>query len=229
MLTISPSALEALRVHARPGFTARAHESLAETYPHFLPRFPQAIGLAIVANMLGRASVWGLTSQRAMILWCDWMIVIAPNFDEEPELNYALAHSPEPLDDSILKLTYAADPGAWERAERRRSSLPLFTPPSARALPLPDQIVAAIPLALHDRPEAADPVGTVVNGMAVAERLGLQDMPDAPLVVAACISFWGSRFAELPWARELIEERWAPPSFVEALRLRLALDHGRFV
>jgi hypothetical protein len=54
-------------------------------------------------------------------------------------------------------------------------------------------------------------------------------MPDAPLVVAACISFWGNRFTELPWARELIEERWAPPSFVEALRLRLGLEHGRYI
>jgi hypothetical protein len=229
LLTISSSALEALRVYARPGFIARAHESLSETYPHFLPRFPEEIGLGIVANMLGRASVWGLTSQQSLILWCDWMIVIAPNFDDEPELNYALAHSPEPLDTSILKLTYMADPGAWERAERRRSSLPLFTPPSARSLSLPDQIVASIPLALHDRPEAADPIGAVLNSTVVAQRLGLQDVLDAPLIVAACISFWGSRFTELTWARELIEERWAPPSFVEALRLRLALEHGRYI
>jgi hypothetical protein len=229
LLTISPSALEALRAHARPGFVARAHESLSETYPHFLPRFPETVGHAIVANMLGRASAWGLTNQQSLILWCDWMIVIAPNFDEEPELNYALAHSPEPLDTSILKLTYAADPGAWERAERRRSSLPLFMPPSARALSLPDQIVASIPLALHDRPEAADPIGAVINSTAVAQRLGLQDMPDAPLVVAACVSFWGNRFVELPWMRELIADRWAPPSFIEALRLRLSLEHGRYI
>lgn len=229
MLTISPSALEALRVHARPGFIARAHEALSESYPHLLPRFPEAIGLAIVANMLGRASIWGLTSQRALILWCDWMIVVAPNFDDEPEINYALAYSPEPLDNSILKLTYMADPGAWERADRRRSNLPLFTPPSARTMPLPDQIVAAIPVVLHDRPEAVDPVGAALDGTTAAQRLGLQDMTDAPLVLAACHSFWGTRFFELPWARELIAERWAPPAFVEALRLRLALDHGRFV
>jgi hypothetical protein len=84
---------------------------------------------------------------------------------------------------------------------------------------------------LHDRPEAADAVGSVEAAQPVAGRLGLADDADSLLVIAACRSFYGEDFDErrLAWAPDLFGAGLTPRAVVNALRLRLALDFARFV
>jgi hypothetical protein len=65
--------------------------------------------------------------------------------------------------------------------------------------------------------------------MAEANAMGLAAVADAPLVVAACRSFWGPSFAQAPWAAVLPREGWTADEIVEFLRLRIAMEFGRFV
>ncbi len=228
MFRISQQAYGALEAQARPAYVERLRVQLAETYPHLLPRFPDELGRRIVANMLGRASAWGLSRQRGFAMWCGWMIAIAPNFDEEPEINRALAALPEPRELGLSRLPSTVSPMAWDRAEAQSSVLPLFVPPMLAQAPMPDQLAAALPIVLFGQPEAADPLPLARHAIEQAGAMGLAGLADAPLVIAACLSFWGPQWTSLPWAEGLRRSRVGGRELLAALRCRLALEFGRF-
>jgi hypothetical protein len=226
MLTISPQIADALEVYSRPGFARDLCVELADKYPHFLPRFPEAVQLRIVSNMLARASGWGLDRQDALTAYCEYMIVIAANFDEEPEIRHALQANRGDLNLLIPVLPEFVSEVAWDRAEAAGSSLPFFVNPRFDGQSLPQRSAEAVKVALFDRPEAQAPDAAVARAAAEAQARGLDRETDALLVLAACHSFYGA--APL-WLDELARERWSSGAIIEAIRLRLALDSGRYL
>ncbi len=229
MLAISPKAQGALEVYARPAFAVRVRKALAAKYPHFLPRFPENLQGVITGNMLGRASLWGLSQQSSLLGFCELMIGVAANFDEEPEIRAALENAPEPKDIALRALPKQVGKAAWTRAERRASKLPFFIPPAMAAAPLPDQTVVALPIVLFDRPEAQNARAAVGAALGQVGELNLRAFPDAALVVAACRSFWGPGFPAMSWMSELTARQVSPAVLLAAMRARLAIAFGRFV
>lgn len=229
MLAFSPTAHGALEAYARPAFAARVRTALAAKYPHFLPRFPEKLQDLITGNMLGRAAMWGLSHQSSLLGFCEIMITVAANFDEEPEIRSHLEAAPQPKDFAFRALPKTVPKPAWTRAERRRSNLPFFIPPSFAAQPLPEQTVAALPVVLFDRPDAQNARAAVSAAAGQPDELDIRHLPDAVLVVAACRSFWGPGFTAMSWMAELTARRVAPTVMLAAMRARLAIAFGRFV
>lgn len=223
MLSFSPGAIAAVRAGARAGFLERVRQRLVATYPHFLPCFPQDVQARIAGHMLERAASWGLTHQAALWTFCALMVSVAPNFDEEPAVHARLSQQRDELDLELAELARTMPAHIRRNAQRSGSRLPLFVPHRLATAPARERVAAAIATALHDRPGvAAD------RAIAEAERLSLTT-DDAPLVVAACQSFWGAAFSRLPWAEALWREPWSAAERVELLRFRLAAAHRRFV
>ncbi len=229
MLVISPQATAALDDYARPAFAVRVRKALAEKYPHFLPRFPENLQDAITGNMLNRGSLWGLRLQTGLLAYCELMISIAANFDEEPEIHGVLQDAPDPKDYTVTALPQKVSKPAWTRAERRASNLPFYIPPSLVGAANPDQTVAALPIALFNQPDAQNARAAVAAALGQAGELNMKHLPDAGLVIAACRSFFGPGFAAMAWMAEAQQERMPPDVMLETMRLRLALDFGRFV
>lgn len=229
MLAISPKAQGALEVYARPAFAVRVRKALAAKYPHFLPRFPENLQNVITGNMLGRASLWGLSQQSALLGYCELMIQVAANFDEEPEIRAALEAAPQPRDLALRKLPLNVAKAAWTRAERRASKLPFFIPPALVTQTVPDQTVAALPIVLFDRPDAQNARAAVGAALPQVAELNLRHLPDAVLVVAACRSFWGPGFTAMSWMSQLVAKQTPPSVLLAAMRARLAISFGRFV
>ena len=228
MLTFSPGAMEALKGGARPAFLDRVRRRLLATYPHFLPCFPEAIQSRITGHMLERAAAWGLQQQASLWTGCTLMVSVAPNFDEEPTIRARLEQDRDELDLALAGLAQSMPPHVQRAARRIGSRLPLFTPLRLDGAPPVERIAGAIATALHDRPAARAPAQAASEAVTEAARLGLETA-DAPLVVAACQSFWGPEFTRLPWAATLWREPWSGAERVELLRVRLAAEQRRFV
>jgi hypothetical protein len=231
MLAISELTLKTLEASARPLFARRVQTALAEKYSHFLPRFPEGIQTIIVGNMLGRASRWGINGQRALLAFCELMISVAANFDEQPEIRAELEQARGGRDATLLELPDRISGEAWTDAENNAATLPFYIRPAMADLPELERTAAAIPLVLHDRPEAAAAAAAAQAAAALAARLQLQGAPDCQLVLAACSSFYGAGFDEgrTPWNAEIFGAGLPQRAIVNALRLRLALDFARFV
>ena len=228
MLVVSETAQAALADYARPAFAARLREPLAGRYADILGRFPQHVQAQIVNHMLGRAELWGLKSQRSCLAYCEFMLKIAPNFDEEPDIRGVLQRGVPTRDMAIISLPEDASEAAWSRAQLRRSNLPLFIPPELVGAPTLDQTVAALPVVLFDRPPQPSARAAVEQALATVQDLGLRALSDAPLVVCVCRAFWGPDFMKQAWAQVLLRERFPPELVLSALRLRLAQDYGRY-
>ena len=229
MLVVSETTQEALADYARPAFAARLREPLAARYADILARFPQNVQAQMVNHMLGRAELWGLKQQRSCLAFCEFMLKIAPNFDEEPEIRAALQRGAPTRDMAIVSLPDDASEAAWGRAQMRRSNLPLFIPPELVGAPILDQTVAALPVVLFDRPPQPSARVAVEQALATVQNLGMRGLADAPLVVCVCRAFWGPDFMNQPWGQVLLREHFPPELVLSALRLRLAQDYGRYV
>lgn len=229
MLSISPQTSGALRRYAWPAFCERLRERLADDYPHFLPCFPLGVQQQIVGNMLERALAWQLTLQSSLHAFCELMIRLAPNFDRVPGIADNMRRLGPQLDRKLDELASSVPASLVEEARAGASTLPLFTPAALDQAPPAERTAAAIRLALGDRPEAAGATTAAAEAVALAEALGLAARADAPLVLTACRSFWGAGFLDLPWAAALRRERWTAAEQVELLRLRLAMQFGRFL
>jgi len=228
MLAISPSAQAALAEMVRPAFAARLREPLVEKYPAILSRFPQHVQARMIGNMLDRARRWRISGQAASLAFCELMLKIAPNFDEEPDLRALLDRGQPTPDRALMTLPDEGPEQAWERARRNRSVLGLFIPPDlVGASPL-DQTVAALPLVLFDRPPQPSVRVAVEQALPTVQTMGLRGLTDAPLVVCVCRAMWGVDFLRQPWAMVVARERFPPELVLAALRLRLAQDYGRF-
>lgn len=228
MLSVSPQAQGALADMARPAFAARLREPLAAAYPTILSRFPPHVQARIIGNMLERARRWRLTGQAASLAFCELMLKIAPNFDEEPDLRRWLERGYPTPDRALTTLPDEAPEEAWERARRNRSVLGLFIPVDLIGAPVLDQTVAALPLVLYDRPPQPSARIAVEQALPSVQEMGLRGLADAPLVVCVCRAMWGADFLRQPWAVVVARERFPPELVLSALRLRLAQDNGRF-
>lgn len=230
MLAISQNSLTTLEATQRPLFARRVRAALAMRYQHFLPRFPEAVQLAVVGNMLGRASRWQISGQQGLLAFCEFMIAVAPSFDEQPEIKAALEQQQGARDQLLTALPSKVSAQSWADAEQRAANLPFFVPPRLIGQPETEQTEAALGLVLHDRPEAAAAAEAVAAASETAARLELGDTADALMVLAACRSFYGDGFErDAPWAAEVFGRPMPPRAVVNALRLRLALDFARFV
>ena len=229
MLVVSETTQEALADHARPAFAARLREPLAAKYADILTRFPQHVQAQIVNHMLGRAELWGLNQQRSCLAFCEFMLKIAPNFDEEPEIRAALQRGFPTRDRAVISLPDDAGEAAWSRAQLRRSNLPLYIPAELAGAPILDQTVAALPVVLFDRPPQPSARVAVEQALPTVQTLGMRGLADAPLVVCVCRAFWGVDFMNQAWAQVLLREHFPPELVLSALRLRLAQDYGRYV
>ena len=157
------------------------------------------------------------------------MIVVAPNFDDESEIHDALSRLDSPRDRGVLSINKAVSAQAWDRAVRRHSNLPFFVPPQLARASIAEQVTAAIPVALYDRPEVSNAANETQKALALSAQLGLTEILDSALVLCACRSFWGEGFTQQSWFVDMLRERWAPATIVEAIRFRLALEFGRYI
>jgi hypothetical protein len=129
-----------------------------------------------------------------------------------------------------LEELLAVIPAAVRRQVSQQSSnLPFFISPRLRYASVAERTAAAIPVALGDRSEATQPERAAATALGESTSLGLGGLLDGPLVVAACLSFWGAGLKRLPWLTELRAERRPPPEMLALLRVRLALEFGRFI
>ncbi len=229
MLAISPSAQEALADFARPQFAERIRAPLAKRYVASLGRFPEHVRDLIVDNMLARAYGWKLKNQSSLLAFCEFMLKIAPNFDEEPELRAYLERGSPTRDVALMDMPEKAPAPAWERARSRKSTLPLFIPAELVGAPVLDQTVAALPLVLFDRQLAQTARALVEQALPTATQLNMRGLADAPLVVTTCRALFGPEFLNTDWMRTVQKEHLPPELVLGALRLRLAQDFGRFV
>lgn len=231
MLAISDTTLQTLEVSARPLFARRVQAALADKYPHFLPRFPDPVQASIVANMLGRASRWSIAGQRALLAFCELMIAVAGNFDEEAEIRALLEAEQGNRDWVLLQLPGLVGEAGWAAARDRASTVPFYIRPAVIGQPAAEQVAAALGVVLYDRPEAAAAPAAVQAAEVLAGRFGFAGDADTLLVVAACRSFYGDVFDErrLAWAPDVFGAGLSQRAIANALRLRLALDFARFV
>jgi hypothetical protein len=233
MLAISETTREALGAYAKPQFAARIRAPLTKRYAAILTRFPEQTRFVIIDNLLARADAWGLKDQSAVLAFCEFMLKIAPNFDEDPEIRGLLECAngkTGPTRDIALKdMPEKASEGAWERARQQRSNLPLFIPPELIGAPSLDQTVAALPLLLFDRPMAQSARTAVEQSLPVVTALNMRGLTDAPLVICVCRAIWGPDFLQLPWVNIVAREHLPPKLVLAAFRLRLAQDFGRYV
>jgi hypothetical protein len=231
MLAISEQTMQTLEASARPLFARRVQAALADKYPHFLPRFPDTVQATIVGNMLGRASRWSIHGQQALLAFSELMIAVAGNFDEQAEIHAVLEATKGARDRTVIELPGLVRDEVWAKASSNAATLPFYIRPALTGKAAAEQVAAALPVVLHDRPEAADAAAAVQGAQPVAGRLGLADDADSLLVIAACRSFYGEDFDErrLAWAPDLFGAGLTPRAVVNALRLRLALDFARFV
>jgi hypothetical protein len=231
MLAISETTLRTLEVTARPLFARRVQLALADKYQHFLPRFPDHVQAAIVANMLGRAARWSINGQQALLAFCELMIAVAADFDEQPGIRALLDAEKGGRDQVVLDLPGKAGEDAWAEAAGNATTVPFYIRPGLIGQAAQEQATAAVVLALYDRPEAATASTAVQSAESAAAKLGLGADADSLLVVAACRSFYGEAFADrrLAWAPEIFGSGLPAKAILNALRLKLALDFARFV
>lgn len=230
MLRISPETQDAFVSQAMPAFRERVRAALAQKYPHFLPRFPAPVQARIVGNMIGRAQVWGLSWQSSLLAFCEFMIGVAGNFDEQPQITAALQAVQTRGEQILGQMPFLLPHEAWTQAGAGASMLPFFIAPDLIRSPHPTQVAAAIAFVLFDRlPEGSMAPAEAEAGLALAQRLGIDRHPDAGLVLGVCLILYGPDFPDrLAWTKPLVQ-LGAAPAVVGALRQRVAQDHAKLV
>jgi hypothetical protein len=205
---------------------------LAEDFPSSLGRFPHAQRAAIVANMRGRARARGVQGDEAQWAWCRWMLAFSPNFDAHPQVRLALAQTWLGVDRVVETLESRVTEQTLTEVEASAQDLPLFVPPEFIDAPLLQRTAAALPLALWREVQPAAAASVAQAAAALAGELGLGGEDDGPLTVAAWRLLYGQRFQDrqaLPWLQDVFGEPRPPRAVIGMLKLRISLDHDRFV
>ena len=230
MLAISELTLKTLEASARPLFARRVQIALAEKYLHFLPRFPDGIQTLIVGNMLGRASRWGINGQRALLAFCELMISVAANFDEQPEIRAELEQARGGRDATLLELPdrVSGEAGPMPSATRRpclsTSDREWLNNPNSTGRRRQFPSCSMTGRKRHPRPPPRkrprhSPHGFSFRASRIASSCWL---PAAPVRA----DFDEGR---TPWNAEIFGAGLPQRAIVNALRLRLALDFARFL
>jgi hypothetical protein len=230
-LLIRKPQLEALRQDRVERFASFVRSHLAETYPHFLPRFPATVQRRIVSNMLERAEGWGFTWQSNLLAYCQLMISIAANFDDEPRIRAALTRTRSDADAAMSQLPRSVPEDAWTRAEAAAQELPFFVSPALAKAPPEQRTAAALRCVLWEA-EASRREELSAEAVRLAERLRWQRSMDAAHTLAAASFFYGAEFYEpkrCAWARDVFRPDATPGESIALLQLRIAIDHGRMI
>ena len=232
MLTIRADLMRTLEEHARSKFVGELRAGLAKKYSHCLPSFPVPVQEQIVRNMLGRAARWGITWKSALVAFSEMMLAVAPNFDEHAEVRAALGMAWLGPDRAMLTLHRRVPKSVWREIATAAQDLPLFVPGNCLNSPLIDQTAAAIPIALGDLLNDADPQKLAESALMMAQSLGLDRIVDAGLVLTARRLFYAEELRErkpLPWQTDVFDRNHSPREIVAMLKLRIGLDHRRFI
>lgn len=228
MLTVRAEQMRALNQVAQDAFTAELAAYLCAAVPGWLSRFPQDVRLRIAANIRNRAESLGVTWKSTIGLFGSLMLQIAPNFPDHPQIAEKLLLKC-PADNRIKALPYNVPSAAWAQARANRCNLPLFIPEDMDQGPPALQLRDALPLVLWDFPER-EILPLAANAERAAERFGLRELTDGPLIVAAWRALYGPRYADrtrYQWLDAVFFPERPPRERLELLRLRIALDHDR--
>jgi hypothetical protein len=230
MLQISTTSARALEAAAWPAFIERVREGLVETYPDILGSFGRESQQIIVENMLGRAHYWGVSRQDACLAFCEFMLEIAPNFDEHPIIRAALSDLGGLIDDIVLHLPDDITEATWDDAELNAQDLPLFI--SA------DNIEASIEVRTQEAlafllPEAArDWSRLLTQARKDGERLKLLDIDDSVLALAVWHHGCGEQRFDTnrhPFVEELSDFSIPGGVRLALLKFQITLDLQRFI
>jgi hypothetical protein len=224
--------MEVLEVTAQERFVAELADYLCARHIAVLPRFPLAERHTIVRIMIARSRGWGATWKASISLYADFMQRIAPNFDRYPAIGVALRTGGEDADERILSLADRVPHRSWAEAEAERVELYLYTPPEFDGLALAQRTAQALPIVLWDHVPADAALAISEQGTRLADRLGIAQLDDGPLVSAAALALYGQRLNDLaahPWILDIHDPGRRPSERLEMLRLRIALDFGRRV
>lgn len=232
MLKIGPKQTRAFDAQVEAAFIGELREALAAKYRQMLPSFPPVIQDQIVRNMVGRAARWGIEWQSSTLLFCEWMLSIAANFDDQPEIRRVLEEAGPGVDSIAKSLPDHVPDEVWQAAESQALDLPFFTPAEKLLAPLDQRVAHAIPVALHDLAARSNPSALGRESCDLAVRLGLGGSEDAPLVLAACGFLYGADFYRskaLSWTGDVFRPENSCRTRVAMLKCRIAMDHGRYV
>lgn len=197
-----------------------------------LPRFPREPRRRIVKIMIARGRFWGATWESSLGLFADLMQTVAPSFDKVPEIRQALAVEKQAANERILEIKRFVPDAAWREASLSRVELYLFTAPELDTEDMNVRLAAALPVVLWDRVSLDQADGLAERGIRLANRLGVGELEDGPLVVAVSEGLYGSEFFKAsiyPWAADVFAPRRRPKERLAMLRCRIALDFGRRV
>jgi hypothetical protein len=230
MLQISHKSASALESIAWPAFIERVRVGLVETYPSILGGFTRNGQEIIIENMLGRAHYWGVTQQDAYLAFCEFMLEIAPNFDQQPTILSALSDLDGLIDDIVLHLPDDITEAAWEDAELNAQDLPLFISAQNIEASIDVRTREAIAFLL---PEAArDWERLFIQARKDAERFNLVGLDDSLLALAVWYHGCGTdRFdvTRHPFVEELSDFSIPAGVRLALLKFQIALDLQRYI
>lgn len=232
MIAIRAAQMASLEDHALSNFVDELRPALAKRYPHCLPCFPLPVQEQIVRNMVGRAGIWGITWQSALVAFAEMMLAVAPNFDEQPEVRTALTLDWLDPNRAMLSIDRRVSKKGWKTAESFTQNLPLFVSADWIGSPLLDQTAAALPIVVGDMIGGANPRELAALALSIATRLRISSVPDAGFTVAAWRLFYGAAFRdrrEFPWLADIFNRSRSPNEIVAMLKLRISLDHQRYL
>lgn len=231
MLIIGEGQKASFDLVARAPFLAGLSTHLSRRKPGLLARFPPSARDALVRNMVARAERHGLTWKSTITLFCDLMQSVAPNFDRHPLIRKALIDGASDADVRFRSIFAEVPSDVWDEVARNRVDLPLFTDPEFDGRPLVERVAQAMPVVLWDHIAPGISAEAARWAMRAAANLRLDGLDDAPLAIAAMRVFYPSvSTPERPdWLADIRDISRPAPVRLELLRLRIALDHGRWV
>ncbi len=231
-LKIRQEQFEALKKPPEDQFVCNIQQALVEKYPHCLPRFPDAIQKRIVRNMLDRARYRGLASQAALAAFAELMMAIAPNFDEQPDINQAISALPdEDREAEFHRLAETLPAQVWKAAESTIETLPLYLSSGQINLPLLEKTQAALPLLLWDRQDL-EMQALAQSSYDQANALGIIENNDAPITCAVWQTLYGKDYNNQTvhaWLKDIFDHQRSPKMIIAMLKFRIMLDHKRWV
>jgi hypothetical protein len=230
MLQISTASASVLETLAWPTFIERVRIGLVETYPEVFGGFTRDGQQIIIENMLGRAHHWGVSRQDAYLAFCEFMLEIAPNFDEQPIIRAALSDLDGLIDDIVLDLPDDVDEEAWEDAEINAQDLPLFV--CAQNIEASIDVRTAEAIAFLVPEATRDLGGLMKQARKDGETFKLLGLDDSLLALAVWYHDCGEQRFDLdkhPFVEQLSDFSIPAGVRLALLKFQITLDLQRFI
>ena len=94
--------------------------------------------------MLGRASRWSIHGQRALLAFCELMIAVAANFDDQPEIRAALEAEQGGRDNVAAGASRSASAKLLGEPRSNATTVPFYIRPAMIGQAPAEQVAAAI-------------------------------------------------------------------------------------